>query len=205
MLKKVSVCLTAAALLAGGAGATAQAAAKKAAAKPAAKGKAAKAPAKAKDIPGTPHKWAIGLEAGYFTANADTDNAAIWGLDVQTKIKKRQSLGLSVTYAQNDLNAPLGALEMSTLGIHLSLLGHVGEDEGNRQPGFYWGGGPSLVRGEVDTAGSETELGFHLRAGVEYKGGGYTELRWVDTGNVSNFNGARLGGLSLSAGYRFSL
>lgn len=207
MNKKLMITLGTAALVAGAINAPVNAAAKKPAAKPAAKGKApAKGGGKAADLPSTPHKWTVALGTGYGWQNSDVDASQVWSGEVATKIKKRQTVGILVNYTQNDLQPRRRPnRQLDTMGIHLSWLVHTSEDNKNRQPGFYAGFGPSLLMADLDTVGKETEIGWHARLGVDFKSGLYSELLMSDTKPVQKFNNAKLGGVSISAGYRWSL
>lgn len=158
---------------------------------------------KRRDQVNIPYNWSLGVGSHYAWSNADVDPAVHWEIEAQKRVSTYGVVALGFQAGQHNLNA--GGGDMDVWDINLSYLQYVSEDNRNRQPSFYYGAGLDLLGTQVTGAGDSTDLGLHLRLGVEFKGGAYTELRYSLGPDKQKFNNARLGSLTLGGGYRFSL
>lgn len=158
---------------------------------------------KQKNLSGLYHKWSIGIGGGYSWAKMDVDAAPNWLIEAQRRVSTYGVVAVGLRSGTHDLNNRAGNATLTDMNI--SYVQYVHEDTYNRQPNFYYGGGVNLLFSDVDRIGSNTSLGWHLRAGVEFKAGLFTELRYTMGPTKSKFNNARLGDLAVLGGYRFGL
>lgn len=150
-----------------------------------------------------PPNWTLGAGANYAWPNPDVDSAFHWEVEAQKRVSTYGVVALGVNAGNHNLSTTAG--DMDVVDVNLSYILYVPENNKNRQPSFYYGAGLNLLNTSITGAGSSSDLGLHLRAGVEFRGGLYTEMRYTIGPEKAKYNNARLGHLTLGGGYRFSL